>query len=236
MALYEDCVCLAQARLIEGKRKKAHVCTIALHRPSGGFIRLCLPFNSSPESEIRRWDVFSFEGSPDEMDTRRESVGLQVFLGKHGQATNGERKDIHKHILSTYKYEQELNEERQSVGILLFDKDTVSFEEGPLSSREEEYRLIMQDKGLFFPNYKLYMTAKSEGYQSRHFRKQVLEWNFFEAIRKGLDPLAAFGQYKHPYAILGNTPYQRNGFMIVSFLSAPSGFMSYAYQQQLSLI
>ena len=236
MALYKDCVCLAQARLIEGKKKKAHVCTIALHRPSGGFIRLCLPFDSSPASLVRRWDVFSFEGESDGKDTRQESVNLRAFLGKHGVTTRGERNNVHRHVLSTYKYENELNERRQSVGVLIFDKSTVAFEKGPLSPREEEYRLIMKEKGLFFPEFKLLMSARTGGYQSRQFKKQVLEWNFYEAMRKGIDPIDAFRQYKEPYAILGNTPWVRNGFMIVSILSAPAGFTAYAHQQQLPLI
>jgi hypothetical protein len=30
--IFEDCICIAQARVIEGKRKKAHICTIAYHQ------------------------------------------------------------------------------------------------------------------------------------------------------------------------------------------------------------
>lgn len=70
---------------------------------------------------------------------------------------------------------------------------------------------------------------------AKYVEKQLVQWDFFEAYRKGRDPVEIFfNQYREPYIILGNTPWHRDSFMAVSFLSAPKGFISYAKNQQLS--
>lgn len=233
MKTFRNCICLAQARVIEGRRKKAHICTIAFHERTGSFIRLCLPFGKGQESSVRRWDRFSFVGEPDANDTRKESVSFTKFLGLEGRLKDKDRPAIHRQILSTYKHESEYNQARQSIGILLFDKDSVRFKKKPLTEREQGWRQLMAEKKLFFPDYKLYICGKSPQFKSS-FEKQLLQWDFFEAIRKGNDPLDAFRKFREPYAIVGNTPWNRDSFMAVSILSAPSGFTKYALEQQLS--
>lgn len=234
MLTFKDCVCLAQARVIEGKRKKAHVCTIAFHQPTKNFVRLCLPFNSSQESRIRRWDNFSFVGQLDKNDTRKESVSFGKLLSVQGKVKEKDRPAIHRQVLAKYKHEAEYNEERESIGVLVFDKSTIRFKQKPLTEREKEYRELMSRKGLYFPSYKLYIWGKSPQFKGP-FEKQLLQWDFFEAIRKGIDPLHEFKRFKEPYAIVGNIPWQRKSFMAVSILSAPLGFVKYAQEQQLTI-
>ena len=235
MQVFENCVCIAQARVIEGKRKKAHICTIAFHEASNSFVRICLPFDRSKESNIRRWNRFSFRGRTDPSDTRLESFAFAELISVQSKIEEGKKRIIHRKILQKYKHEKEYNESRQSIGVLLFEPGSVRFRQKQLSDREEEYRQIMSDKGLFFPPFKLYISGRSSQFKSR-FEKQLVQWDFFEAIRKGNDPLDAYNKFLEPYIILGNTPWKRDSFMAVSILSAPKGYAKYAKQQQLALI
>jgi hypothetical protein len=239
MQTFEHCICIAQARVIEGKRKKAHICTIAFHEPTNSLLRVCLPFNKSKESTIRRWDRFSFiAGKSDPKDTRKESVSFGTMSKIFSKVPEKYRPAIHQQILAKYKDESQLNEQRESIGVLLFDKESISFKTKPLLEKDEKCRLLMQQKGLFFPDFRLYIRGKSAQFKTT-FEKQVLQWDFFEAIRKGRDPQEAYKSFLEPYAIIGNTPWNRNSFMVVSILSAPKGCIKHscpqAFANQLTL-
>ena len=234
MLIFKDCICIAQARIIEGSNTKAHICTIAFHEDTNSFIRTCLPFDRKNYTNINRWTRFTFEGNSSDKDTRNESYIFARLLKVSSEIDNKTKREVHKRILQKYKHEEELNASKESVGILIFDKKSLKFKKKELSVREEGYRQLMQKKGLFFPNFKLYVSGKSPQFKYR-FEKQLVQWDFFEAYRKGRDPVEIFfRQYREPYIILGNTPWHRDSFMAVSFLSAPEGFISYAKNQQLS--
>ncbi len=237
MTIFEDCICIAQARIIEGNNTKAHVCTIAFHEKTNSFIRTCLPFDGTNRSSIRRWSRFSFDGSSSDKDTRDESYRFDRLLKISDKIKDDKTKrKIHKKILQKYKHEEELNAAKESVGVLIFEKETLRFKRKELSKREESYRRLMQKKGLFFQELKLYVSGKSPNFKGR-FEKQLGQWDFFEAYRQGRDPVEIFfQQYREPYIILGNTPWHRDSFMAVSFLSAPKGFIQYAKNQQLTLV
>jgi len=233
--IFENCVCIAQARVIEGKRKKAHICTIAYDMDADQFIRVCLPFARDQETGIRRWSVFAFDGDKLATDTRSESFDFGKLLHVGSKLSDSLRQDLHKRILSHYKYEDELNEQRHSIGILLPTPGSLSFELGELDQREQLYREMMLAKGIFFPAFKVYVCGRRSK-DGNTFRKQLLQWDVFEALRKGVDPFAALNSYRDPYIVMGNTPWVRNAFMAVSILSAPRQAKLSAYNQQLSLI
>lgn len=233
--IYDDCVCIAQARVIEGKRKKAHICTIAYHQSTDNFLRVCLPFNQQTETGIRRWMTFSFDGEKTQSDTRRESVAFGSLQHVGKRLTDSQRLDIHARILAHYKYEEELNQQRHSIGILLPVPGSLSFELQELDAREFEYRRLMADKGIFFPDFKIYVSGRRTK-DGNCFRKQLLQWDVVEAIRKGVDPFSAISSFRDPYIIMGNTPWVRNAFMAVSILSAPPRVKQAAHNQQLTLI
>lgn len=232
--IFEDCICIAQARVIEGKRKKAHICTIAYHEPSDKFLRICLPFERRNNSAIRRWSRFTFKGSKNPQDTRSESYDFGELLAVSGTLSGPEQKQTHKQILSHYMYEDEMNEKKRSIGILLPMRSSFSFETAPLEEREKEYRSIMLSKGIFFPPYKIYVSGKRSK-DKRPFKKQLLQWDVYEAIRQNRDPFPKLQSFNDPYIILGNTPWTRNSFMAISILSAPSAAKQHAYHQQLKL-
>lgn len=233
--IYDQCICIAQARVIEGKRKKAHICTIAYHQPTDDFLRVCLPFNKQSETGIRRWMTFAFDGEKTSSDTRRESVAFGSLQRVGKRLTNAQRLELHTRILAHYKYEDELNEQRHSIGILLPVPGSLSFDLQDLDERESEYRRLMADKGIFFPDFKIYVTGRRTK-DGNSFRKQLLQWDVVEAIRKGVDPFSAISSFRDPYIIMGNTPWVRNAFMAVSILSAPPRTKQAAHNQQLTLI
>lgn len=233
--IYHQCVCIAQARVIEGTRKKAHICTIAYHQPTDNFLRVCLPFNKQSETGIRRWMTFSFDGEKTPSDTRHESVAFGSLLQVGKRLTNAQRIEIHSRILAHYKYEDELNEQRHSIGILLPIPGSISFELQDLDDRESKYRRLMADKGIFFPDFNVYVKGRRTK-DGNPFRKKLLQWDVVEAIRKGIDPFSAISSFRDPYIIMGNTPWVRNAFMAVSILSAPPRAKQSAHNQQLTLL
>lgn len=233
--IFDDCVCIAQARVIEGKRKRAHICTIAYHPRTDAFIRTCLPFAPSLETGVRRWSQFSFEGHKSASDTRAESFDFGRLLAVGPRVSEKNRADLHRKILSHYRYEEELNTERRSIGILLPQPGSLTFELGDLDEREEGYRLMMLRKGIFFPSFKIYVCGRRTKDDNR-FRKQLLQWDVIEAIRKDVDPFTALAGYRNPYIIMGNTPWVRNAFMAIALLSAPPTAKQAAHSQQLSIL
>ena len=233
--IFESCICIAQARVIEGKRKKAHICTIAYDESTDAFLRICLPFERGRETGIRRWHRFSFEGSQQPTDTRTESFEFGRLLSIQGQLGLNEKLALHQKILSLYRYESELNNDKKSIGLLIPEPGSLRFNRKSLSEREHEYRLLMREKGLFFPDYKIHVTGRSAQFKNR-FNKQLVQWDLFEAIRKKVDPFPALQGFKNPYIIIGNTPWKRDSFMAISILSAPSKAISHAHFQQLDLV
>ena len=233
--IFENCICIAQARVIEGKRKKAHICTIAYHELTDAFLRICLPFERGRETGIRRWHRFSFEGSQQPTDTRSESFEFGRLLSVQGQLGLNEKFLLHQKILSLYRYESELNNDKKSIGLLIPEPGSLRFNRKSLSEREQEYRSLMREKGLFFPDYKIHVTGRSAQFKNR-FNKQLVQWDLFEAIRKKVDPFPALQTFKNPYIIIGNTPWKRDSFMAISILSAPSKAIRHAYFQQLDLV
>lgn len=232
--IFKDCVCIAQARVIEGKRKKAHICTIAYHEPRDQFLRICLPFEKQGKSAIRRWHRFSFCGEKNPQDTRSESYDFGELVSVQGKLSRNDQIQTHRRILSHYMYEDEMNEQKQSIGILLPKTSSLVFEKGELESREKEYQAIMRAKGIFFPSCKLYVSGRRTK-DNKQFRKQFLQWDVYEAMRKGVDPFSTLQSFKEPYIILGNTPWTRNSFMAISILSAPPAAKQHALHQQLKL-
>lgn len=233
--IFKNCICIAQARVIEGKKKKAHICTIAYHESTDSFLRLCLPFEKGKETGIRRWHRFSFEGFQQSSDTRAESYEFGKLISTENQLSLNDRFALHHKILSLYQYESELNDERKSIGLLIPEPGSLRFRQKPLTEREQEYRLLMKNKGLFFPSYKIHITGRSAQFKNR-FDKQLVQWDIFEAIRKNIDPFPALKGFENPYIIIGNTPWKRDSFMAISVLSAPRRAINHAHFQQLSLV
>jgi len=233
--IFKNCICIAQARIIEGPRKKAHICTIAYHEDLDSFLRICLPFEYGKDTKIRRWSRFCFEGQKPEKDTRVESYEFGKLLSIDKQLSANEKILLHQKILSLYQHESELNENKKSIGIIVPEPSSLEFQTKPLTEREVEYKNIMKSKGIFFPDFTVRVIGKS-GQFKRKFNKQLVQWDVFEAIRKDIDPFLSLKSYKEPYIITGNTPWKRDSFLAISILSAPKSLTVHAHHQQLSLI
>lgn len=232
MTSFRDCICIAQARVIAGRKKEPHICTIAFHEPSDQFVRFCLPFVANQAPAVKRWHRFAFAGDKEDLgnDTRRETQRFGHIAKRHGPISDRDKVRLHSRILAHYKYEHELNQDRDSIGLLIPHRD-FRFRQEHLSphsaedSKDLERREIMEAQGLWYPDFKIYVSGtRSVAGKSKHFKKQVLAWDVYEAIRsEKVNPFQAIYGYRNPYMIIGNLATQRNAFLVIGILSAPPG-------------
>jgi hypothetical protein len=249
MQTFENCVCIAQARVIAGFKRESHICTIAYQPAEARFLRLCVPYVQGRSPVIKRWSVFDFDGSKDSLpnnDTREESWDAVAIRRKLGTSLKKRDLDhLHRKILSEYKYQDELNESRESIGILIPVPSSLRFSQNPLSphnpddAKKLERVEHMKAKGIWFPSFEV--RVRGEYHQDgalKRFDRQLLAWDVYEALRKGtVDPFSALYGYKNPYMITGNTARNRGGFMVIGVLSAPNGAIEkHAIHQQLALV
>lgn len=242
--IFNDCICLAQARVIAGRKREPHICTIAFHEPSESFLRFCLPFQVNRTPAVKRWQRFAFRGDKEKLtnDNRRETWHYGSVLGRSNTISQREQTGLHEKILRQYQYEHELNEEKSSIGVLIPAKGFKLWQEhlspnDEADAKELERCKSMADKGIWYPDFKV----KAKGHRmvdgsKKSFEKTVIAWDVYEAIRTGRsNPFQSIYGYKNPYFIIGNLASQRNAFIVVGVLSAPNTFIEKnAIHQQLA--
>lgn len=244
--IFNDCICLAQARVIAGRKREPHICTIAFHEPSESFLRFCLPFQVNRTPAVKRWQRFDFQGDKESLtnDNRRETWHYGSVLGQSATVSQREQTALHGKILRQYQYEHELNEERSSIGVLIPAKGFKLWQEHlspnePSDAKELERCRLMAEKGIWYPDFKVMAKGSRivDG-DKRPFKKTVVAWDVYEAIRTGRsNPFQAIYGYRNPYFIIGNLATQRNAFIVVGVLSAPDGAIERsAINQQMSLL
>ena len=244
--IFNDCICLAQARVIAGRKREPHICTIAFHEPSELFLRFCLPFQVNRTPAVKRWQRFDFQGDKESLtnDNRRETWHYGSVLGKSAAVSQREQTALHGKILRQYQYEHELNEERSSIGVLIPAKGFKLWQEHlspnePSDAKELERCKLMAEKGIWYPDFKVMAKgSRMVDGDKRSFKKTVVAWDVYEAIRTGRsNPFQAIYGYRNPYFIIGNLATQRNAFIVVGVLSAPDGAIERsAINQQMSLL
>lgn len=244
--IFNDCICLAQARVIAGRKREPHICTIAFHEPSELFLRFCLPFQVNRTPAVKRWQRFNFQGDKESLtnDNRRETWHYGSVLGKSATVSQREQTALHGKILRQYQYEHELNEERSSIGVLIPAKGFKLWQEHlspnePSDAKELERCKLMAEKGIWYPDFKVMAKgSRMVDGDKRSFKKTVVAWDVYEAIRTGRsNPFQAIYGYRNPYFIIGNLAAQRNAFIVVGVLSAPDGAIERsAINQQMSLL
>ena len=244
--IFNDCICLAQARVIAGRKREPHICTIAFHEPSELFLRFCLPFQVNRTPAVKRWQRFDFQGDKESLtnDNRRETWHYGSVLGQSATVSQREQTALHGKILRQYQYEHELNEERSSIGVLIPAKGFKLWQEHlspnePSDAKELERCKLMAEKGIWYPDFKVMAKgSRMVDGDKRPFKKTVVAWDVYEAIRTGRsNPFQAIYGYRNPYFIIGNLATQRNAFIVVGVLSAPDGAIERsAINQQMSLL
>lgn len=246
MKIFKDCICIAQARVIAGRKREPHICTIAFHEPSERFLRFCLPFQLDRAPAVKRWQRFTFEGDKDNLvnDNRRETWHYGSILGRSVTASQRDQSILHGKILSQYQYEHELNENKSSIGVLVPMRGFKLVQEHlspneTQDAKELERCKLMAEKGIWYPDFKV----KVKGHRAingvkKPFEKMVVAWDVYEAIRTGRsNPFQAIYNYRNPYFIIGNLAAIRNAFIIVGVLSAPDGAIDRnAINRQMTLL
>jgi hypothetical protein len=237
---FKDCVVIAQARVIEGKKTPPHICNIIWDLTDNIFIRITCPFYKK-EKPLKRWEKFSFWGDKVNIitgDTREETWGINnsSLRTDHIKLNTTERNDLHKNILSTYsKYnsEQKLNEDKKSIGILIPRKSSLKIYR-EICPKEVERKKQMNQDGLYHSKYVYKLTGKKlekniwfKNKEEKNFEKTLIARDIVEAERQKRDSDLnnIIHSYKNPYIIIGNTPFKRNAFVAVGILSAPEKYI-----------
>ena len=243
---FEDCICIAQARVIAGRKKEPHICTIAFHEPTERFMRFCLPFDKHRPVAVKRWTRFAFQGDKDDLgnDNRHETWHYGSVARMMSSVSKREKDSLHVKILSQYRYEHELHESRSSIGILI-PESSIRFCQEHLNPRDPEDKKeitrhrLMEQQGIWYPDFKVFVKGyRMVDGQRKSFNKSVVAWDIYEAIRTGrANPFQAIYSYRNPYLVIGNLVTQRNAFIVIGVLSAPDGLIERcAVTQQLSFI
>lgn len=247
MQTFENCICIAQARVIAGFKRESHICTIAYQPSEERFLRLCVPFRPNRSPLVKRWTRFDFTGSKETLpsnDTRQESWDVSSITRKNAVLTKKEKDQLHCKILSLYKYQDELNDEKESIGIFVPVPRSLQFSREELSPYKpdekralERNEYVMKTSGVWIPSYTVRVKGKwmRDG-KLRSFNKQLLSWDVYETLRKGeVNPFAAIHGFRNPYFIIGNTAPNRTAWMVISVLSAPDGAIErFALNQQMA--
>ena len=253
---FKDCVVIAQARVIEGKKTSPHICTIVWDLIDNNFIRITCPF-SLKEKPLKRWKRFSFFGDKENViagDTREETWGINNFnlFPSKEDLKVAEKKEIHKKILTAYanyNSEQKLHEDRKSIGILIPKKSSLKICR-EICEKEIERKKYMNKDGLYHSEYVYKITGKKyekhiwfKNKEEKSFEKTLIARDIVEAERQKRDSDLnnIIHSYKNPYIIIGNTPFKRNAFVAVGILSAPEKYiedygLKTDYQPTLQLI
>ena len=163
---FKDCVVIAQARVIEGKKTPPHICTIVWDLIDNNFIRITCPF-SLKEKPLKRWKRFSFLGDKQNIipgDTREETWGINNFslFPSKVNLKIAEKKEIHRKILmayANYNSEQRLHEDRKSIGILIPRKSSLKIYR-EICEKEIERKKYMNKDGLYHSEYVYRITGK----------------------------------------------------------------------------
>ena len=253
---FKDCVVIAQARVIEGKKTPPHICNIVWDLIDNNFIRITCPF-SFKEKPLKRWEKFSFWGDKVNIipgDTREETWGINnsSLRTDHIKLNTAEKNELHKNILNNYsKYnsEQKLNEDKKSIGILIPRKSALKIYR-ELCPKEVERKKQMNQDGLYHSEYVYKITGKKlekniwfKNKEQKNFEKTLIARDIIEVERQRryVDLNNIIHSYKNPYIIIGNTPFKRNAFVAIGILSAPEKYiedygLKTDYQPTLQLI
>lgn len=250
MPIFKGCICVAQARVIAGHKRDSHICTIAYQPEHSRFLRLCIPYVPGRSPALRRWSCFDFEGTKDTLpnvDTREESWDAVSLVRGPVLKKDSDKRQVHRALLAEYRFEGELNANRQSIGVLIPEPKSLDFSlrrfnpHNPTDQKKLSHQQLMAAKGIWFPPFEVKVKGKyrKDG-ELEPFNKQLLAWDVYEALRntdKGVDPFEAIYRYRNPYMITGNLPKRRNSFMVIGVLSAPDGAIDEcAIHQQLALV
>lgn len=230
--MYRKLTCIAQARVIAGRKTAPHICSIVLDRDTSTLLRVCLPFDSKENMPIRRWSTFEAVLEKQSRDTRQESFFIDdkkhnVLNCAKGQATAS----IHRELLNLAVPEEQLIEEKRTIGVKKLKSLVLHFESLDAKAKqieenmEEYYDLVFAEK--------IIRVSGEDALTGKKYGRQLLDWNLYETMRINRcnnikqttkEIKETINRYKHPYFITGTTRRRRKSFMAISVLSSPFSY------------
>lgn len=235
---FKDCVVIAQARVIEGKKTPPHICTIVWDLIDNNFLRITFPF-SLKETPLKRWKRFSFFGDKENIiagDTREETWGINnsILFTSNSKLNKAEQNEVHRKILTAYadyNSEEKLNNDKKSIGILIPKKSSLKIDKEICEKQMQKKK----DMGkIYYSEYQYKITGKKyekniwfKNKEEKDFEKTLIARDIVEAerLKRDSDLNNIIHSYKNPYIVIGNKVYQRNTFLAVGILSAPEKFI-----------
>ena len=231
----DDLIVLGRGCPEQIRNGRITVCT-AGYSPTYGFVRI---YPTKIDTPIKRWDIVRVPVERNPKDTRRESwkiVGskrewsrLSEKIEVVGVLPEKERLILVHHLVD--KCVNVLNREKRSLGII---KPTIK---RCYFSEKEDYDATTQLTLLGYPVFKTRnkyplvprIHYRCSGCESRRGHdQQVLEWGFYEWIRKHPDKKeqvwenAKLNSPEHViYFLVGNLFRHRTRFVIISVLRFP---------------
>jgi len=230
MKVFNNCVVVAQARVIGGKRTPPHICTLAFDLEENTLIRICMLFEQFGINVARRWQRLKFEGDKDHLlhsDNRIESWGIRpgTLCVRDEKISDDEKVLVHEQLLEHWCSEEYLNEKKLSIGILIPQIGTLNVKKVELSedkkNRAKEQSQILKKERYWLPSewqLRIQGLRLNIDGSKTEFDKGCVAWDLYEAMRKrGEIELS----HKYPYLITGNVNSHRRSFVVIGILSAP---------------
>lgn len=236
--IIDDLVVLGRACPEPIKDGRITVC-LGGYSPTLGFVRV---YPTRTDMNWRRWDIVHVEVEKDERDTRKESwkiAGSRTEwenLGKKikvvGELPRGKRRDLVANLVDNCV--QDINKVHRSLGIVQPSILKRYFKHNPLYG--QMFQQVLPSFGESTKVKRDFSVEPRVRYRCSDCRtknphdQQVLEWGFYEWLRKNPDNIdqvwkaALLDSANHTiYFLVGNQFRHRKSFIVISVLRVPVG-------------
>lgn len=229
----EDLIVLGKSVPSEIHNGRATVCT-AGYSYELGLVRL---YPTNVYSPLKRWNIVRVPVEKDPQDSRFESWKIQgskrEWTRLHekievvDQLHRSERQKLIASMVDGCVLD--LNQERRSLGIVQPVIEKCYFKEEPnfdSTAQQELFGGFKPTTKKQYPEYPRIRYRCTECKTKTHHDQQVLEWGFYEWMRKNPDNIEQVWENvrinsddREKYFFVGNQRNQRTSFMIISLLT-----------------
>lgn len=229
----DDLIVLGKAVPSEIHDGRATVCTAGFSEELG-LVRL---YPTNVFSPLTRWNIVKVPVERDKQDSRCESWKIQGSKREWehlhekievvGQLSKSKRHDLVAGLIDTCVLD--INDEHRSLGIIKPVIEKCYFKEEPNydpTTQQELFGGFKPTTKKQYPEYPRIRYRCSDCKAKTHHDQQVLEWGFYEWMRKNpnnieqvWENVRIHSEDREKYFFVGNQRNQRTSFMIISVLT-----------------
>jgi hypothetical protein len=223
--MLRELICIAQARVIGGRVKSPHVCSVVFDNERETLLRTCLPMKRRDEMPVRRWTVFTAELERDYSDPRAESyIPVEGSIKETGVLNEAGKAFMHAGLVGMATPEDELVSAKASLGVKLVVPESLRFHVNTPDPHHLHIAEALGKLGIYYPS-KSFKISGVDQITGKRFNRMLLDWQIAERLRQNGENYSeikeVLSRYKHPYFIIGTTPKHQTSFMAISMLSSP---------------